>query len=125
MFDGRGTNMTDEHSKFHWSEGMKYVGEALKGSFLLNGAAAVSTFTILGNLKSSDDRFVYAMAYFTAGAFLSPISFAFAYFTQLQYGNCNNALAIKFHRVTYVSFAFGLIMFPIGVFKAAQAFLVL
>ena len=112
-----------EKAEFHWSEGMKYVSEALKGSLLLNGAAAVSTLTFLGNFRSSDDQLVYAMVYFAIGALFSPLSFGFAYLTQLQYGNSNHSLALRFHWVTYTTFVVGLCMFMLGVYKAAGAFL--
>jgi hypothetical protein len=56
--------VSDDDSKFHWAEGMKYVAEALKGALLLNGAAAVSTLTFLGNSNLADDRLVYAMIFF-------------------------------------------------------------
>ena len=115
--------MSTEHEKFHWSESMKYVAEALKGALLLNGAAAISTLTFLGNSKSGDDRLVFAMVFFAMGALLSPLSFACAYLTQLQYGNSNQSLAVKFHWAAYILFMLGLLMFGVGVCKAAQAFL--
>ncbi|WP_149588007.1 hypothetical protein [Tabrizicola flagellatus] len=115
--------MSDDDAKFHWAEGMKYVVEALKGSLILNGAAAVSTLTFLGNSKSADDRLVYAMIFFASGAVFSPISFAMAYLTQLQYGNQNYSIALCFHRLTYISFLLALVFFGSGVCFAARAFL--
>jgi hypothetical protein len=115
--------MSDADAKFHWQEGMKYVAEALKGSLLLNGAAAVSTLTFLGNSKSGDDRLVFAMVFFAFGAVLSPVSFAFAYLTQLQYGNSNHDVAVRLHWATYVVFLLALVSFGSGVCFAARAFL--
>ena len=117
--------MPEDDAKFHWSEGMKYVAEALKGALLLNGAAAISTLTFLGNSKLSDDRLVYAMVFFALGAVFSPISFAFAYLTQLQYGNFNHSAALLFHWLTYISFLAAIGLFGSGVCFAARAFLAL
>jgi hypothetical protein len=115
--------MIDDAAKFHWSEGMKHVAESLKGLMLLNGAAAVSTLTFLGNVRSSDDALVYAMVCFSVGALLSPVSFAFAYRAQLQYGNSNRSSAVLFHPATYLVFVLGLIGFGLGNWQAAIAFL--
>jgi hypothetical protein len=117
--------VSDDDSKFHWAEGMKYVAEALKGALLLNGAAAVSTLTFLGNSNLADDRLVYAMIFFALGAVFSPISFAFAYVTQLQYGNSNHSAARIFHWLTYLSFLIAILLFGSGVCFAARAFLAL
>jgi hypothetical protein len=115
--------MLEDDSKFHWSEGMKYVAEALKGSLLLNGAAAISTLTFLGNSKSTDDRLIYAMIFFASGAVFSPISFFLAYLTQLHYGNRNHSVAVFFHWLTYLSFLSAIALFGGGVCFAARAFL--
>jgi hypothetical protein len=115
--------MIDDDSKFQWAEGMKYGAEALKGSLLLNGAAAVSTLTFLGNAKSADDRLVYAMILFAVGAVFSPLSFASAYYTQLQYGNFNHSAAAIFHWLTFIFFFLAIVSFGSGVYFAARAFL--
>ena len=43
----------EDETRFHWSEGMKYVSEGVKALFLLNGAATISILTFVGNTKAS------------------------------------------------------------------------
>jgi hypothetical protein len=62
---------------------------------------------------------------FALGAVFSPISFAFAYVTQLQYGNSNHSAARIFHWLTYLSFLIAILLFGSGVCFAARAFLAL
>ena len=113
--------MMDDHAKFHWGEGLKYVTEGIKAFFLLNGAATISVLTFLGNSRNGDDRLVYSMICFALGAVMGPIAFLFAYLTQLQYGNQNHAPAWRFHIATYVSIVAGIIFFLVGLVLAGCA----
>lgn len=114
--------MSDAH--FHWGEGLKYVAEGLKGVFVLNGAAAISVLTFVGNLSDNGhlavtELLVFAMVSFGIGAVLGPVSFAFAYLTQLSYGNDDAKSAWSFHRLTYWSFGASLLAFFLGLCLAA------
>ena len=115
--------MTDEDAKFHWSEGMKYAAEGIKAAFLLNGVAAISVLTVLGNVRSGDDRLVYSMMLFALGALLGPIAFLFAYLAQLQYGNARHGPAKSWHFATYAAVLCGMIAFAIGIGLAGRGFL--
>ncbi len=110
----------DEETKFHWSEGMKFVSEGIKLLFVLNGAATISILTFIGNTKASSFQLIYAMGCFALGAASGPIAFGFAYLTQLKYGNASRTgggwdNVTKFHYVTYAAVAFGIIAFLIGI----------
>ena len=109
----------DDEAKFHWSEGMKYVSEGVKAMFLLNGAATLSVLTFIGNNKVSSTQLLEAMGSFAVGAATSPLTFLFAYLSQLKNGNAGSrkqtALdARKFHYAAYVFFALGLLLFLAG-----------
>ena len=82
-------HMTDD-AKWHWAEGNKYAVEAAKSILLVNGAAAIATLTFIGNLKLQPTRaLVMSMLIFAVAAVASALLFAFAYFTQLNYGNAD------------------------------------
>ena len=113
----------EEEKKFHWSEGMKYVAEAVKALLLINGAAAVSVLTFLGTSKASSTPLVIAMLCFALGAVASPVTFSLAYLTQLNYGNDKTGsswlVGVVFHKVAYVPFVAGILLFLIGISFAA------
>ncbi|WP_132949877.1 hypothetical protein [Rhodovulum bhavnagarense] len=110
-------------SRFHWHEGMKFAHEGIKSLMLLNGASTVSVLTFVGNTNEGDDRLVYAMACFALGALCGPVSFLFAYLTQLQYGNDNFGAAWKHHWATYLFIFSGICLFLCGVALAGLSFL--
>ena len=114
--------MADE-SKFHWQEGMRFVHEGIKSLMLLNGAATISILTFIGNTNDGDDKLVYSMFFFALGALSGPISFLFAYLTQLQYGNGDFVAAWKLHRWTYFCIFVGVSFFLLGVFVAGLSFI--
>ncbi|MGC1429370.1 MAG: hypothetical protein WA822_12330 [Albidovulum sp.] len=113
----------DDHVKFHWGEGLKYVTEGIKAFFLLNGAATISMLTFLGNARNGDDKLVYSMACFAIGALMGSVAFMFAYLTQLEYGNDHQVEAWRFHRATYGSVVVGILLFLVGVGFASCALL--
>jgi hypothetical protein len=115
--------MVDENQQFHWGEGLKFATEGIKGFFLLNGAAAISILTFIGNANNGDDKLVYAMFCFALGALIGPVSFLFAYLTQLQYGNQNFTSALRYHNVTYASIILGMLFFLAGVVLAGYSFI--
>lgn len=75
-----------EHAKFHLAEGIKLATEAIKMLFLLNGAAAISMITFIGNLKQRSETLVFAMQLFALGAALSPLALVFGYLSQMYFG---------------------------------------
>ena len=114
------TGRNDAH--FHWQEGMKFAHEGIKSVMLLNGVSTVSVLTFIGNTYDGDDKLVYAMMCFALGSFFGPVSFLFAYLSQLQYGNGTFTSAAKFHWGTYFCIVFGLILFLAGVVLAGKSF---
>jgi hypothetical protein len=118
------TAQISEDAKWHWGEGNKYVIEAAKGILLVNGAASISTLTFIGNLKlHPTSALIFSMLSFALGAMLSAMIFAFAYFTQLSYGNANFRRAYKWHAWTYVVVLFSVAFFIAGIACAAYGFL--
>jgi hypothetical protein len=103
----------NEDNKFHWSEGMKYAAEAIKGVFLINGTASISMLTFIGNTKIATWHLVIGLFSFAIGALTGPIAFCLAYLTQLQYGN--KVLAPKVHTATYYIVGFGMLAFIVGI----------
>jgi hypothetical protein len=113
----------EEETKFHWSEGMKYVSEGLKALFLLNGAATISILNFIGNVKDPRSELINAMYFFALGAMTAPISFFLAYITQLQYGNAVRttskwSAAGRYHWCTYFIVFAGIIFFLLGIWFA-------
>lgn len=102
---------------------MKFAHEGIKSLMLLNGAATISVLTFIGNTRDGDDRLVYAMFCFALGALFGPVSFLFAYLTQLQYGNGNFGAASKLHRATYFCIFVGICLFLAGVVLAGLSFI--
>ena len=114
--------MKGQQPEFHWGEGMKYALEGIKILFILNGAAAVSILTFVGNRESGTDELIYSMVLFSGGAATGPIALFFAYLTQLKYGNAEMSArnrgyswAVGFHWVTYVVVFTGIALFLLGV----------
>ena len=113
----------EEETKFHWSEGMKFVSEGVKLLFVLNGAATISILTFIGNTKASSLQLIYAMACFALGAATGPIAFGLAYLTELNHGNASQTdgkrdTITKFHYGAYAAVAFGIIAFLLGIIFA-------
>ena len=114
-------------SEFHWAEGMKYVLEGIKGLLILNGAAAVSILTFIGNTEAHSNLFVIGMICFALGAAMAPLALWCAYETQLSYGNAASsaqntrdyARAGKFHNITRWCAGLGFLMFLVGMLSAA------
>ena len=98
---------------------MRSVSEGIKALFLLNGVAAISILTFVGNQQNDSNEtnqlnLVIALICFAVGAFCAPIAFMIAYLTQLYYGNGDTGLAWKMHIATYALFGLGALCFPIG-----------
>ncbi|MDA7427539.1 hypothetical protein PGB28_03640 [Primorskyibacter aestuariivivens] len=102
---------------------MKYAHEGIKSLMLLNGVSTISVLTFVGNTSNGDDVLVYAMFCFALGALSGPMAFLFAYLTQLQYGNENFDLALRFHNSTYACIAFGVVLFLFGIALAGCSFI--
>ena len=103
--------MTPEKRQWHWLEGNKYALECIKALLWLNGGAAIALLTFFGNrgkmlTTASADAIGYSLTSFGVGAVASVLMFAFAYFTQLQYGNEGfSRKARTVHWITYVASA--------------------
>jgi hypothetical protein len=112
-----------EDAKWHWAEGNKYAVEAAKAILLINGAAAIATLTFIGNLKLRPTRaLVISMVIFAVAAVASALLFAFAYFTQLNYGNANMKWARRWHLGTYILLIVITVLFISGIASAALGF---
>ena len=79
-------NAMEDEAKWHWAEGMKYAIEAIKAQFILNGAAAVSTLTFIGNAKIQSASSSLCNDMFCDWRFNGSSYSLDAYFTQLHYG---------------------------------------
>lgn len=121
----------EDEAKWHWAEGMKYAIEAIKAQFILNGAAAVSTLTFIGNAKIQSAYLIYAMICFAIGALMASLTHWMAYFTQLHYGNAFQyqtsdavhqdkwAVALRWHYAAYSCALAGSLLFVAGIYCAA------
>ena len=126
-------NSADE-AKWHWAEGMKFALEGVKLLFILNGAAAVSILTFVGNMKAGSSWLIWSLLSFAFGAASTVPAMVFAYLTQLQYGNASQdevcgALhwrnAGKKHYAAYVFMLLGFLCFIIGATLAASGLIYL
>jgi hypothetical protein len=114
-----------EETKFHWSEGMKYAADGIKSFFFLNGAAAISILTFVGNTTHSDTESRYlawGLLFYAVGAVMASSAYMFAYLTELNYGNRNEKGAGLFHKATYAVIFFSFVFFAIGTGLASFAF---
>ena len=63
-----------EDQKWHWAEGTKFAIEAGKALILINGAAAVSILTFLGNKQVQSKFSVISIVIFAFGALAGGLS---------------------------------------------------
>jgi hypothetical protein len=121
-----------EEAKWHWAEGMKYALEGIKLLFILNGAAAISILTFIGNTKAGSALLVSAMICFASGAAMTVVVMMTAYLTQLFYGNASMKqgvstsswpAAVKMHYAAYVFIVVSILCFAAGAILAACGFL--
>jgi uncharacterized membrane protein len=97
---------------------------AAKALLLVNGAASISTLTFIGNIKlHPTGALILSMLIFAIAAMTSAMIFAFAYFTQLNYGNANLKWARRWHIWTYIVVLFSVALFVVGIGFAADGFL--
>ena len=80
-------NALSEEQRWHWAEGTKFVIEAGKALMLINGGAAISILTFLGNKQIQSPPSVNAIFCFAFGALFAAGLFGSSYATQLYYGN--------------------------------------
>ena len=119
-----------EEAKFHWAEGIKLATEAVKMLFLLNGAAAISVITFIGNLKQRSDPLILAMQLFAFGAALAPAALAIGYLSQMYFGNVQPVFepgqkrrgASVFHILVYLAIFMAWALFLAGARYAAIGF---
>ncbi|MGL4406683.1 MAG: hypothetical protein ACRCT6_13050, partial [Notoacmeibacter sp.] len=65
----------NDDAKYHWSEGMKFASEGIKSLFILNGAAAISILTFLGNSQTTSAEMIWAMICFAMGTASGTLSY--------------------------------------------------
>lgn len=125
MIKGKEMNEIDkqEHSQFHWAEGLKFVIEGFKALFLINGAGTISILTFIGDQQEANVWFVIAMISYAFGAFCGVVLYFFAYLAQLGYGNFNNDSARFWHYSSYFLLLLSGFIFVIGTISAAVGFL--
>jgi hypothetical protein len=119
-----------EEAKFHWAEGIKLATEAIKMLFFLNGAAAISVITFIGNLKQRSEPLVFAMQLFAFGAALAPAALVLGYLSQMYFGNVQPVFepghkrtgASVFHILVYLAIFAAWAMFIVGARYAAIGF---
>ena len=119
--------MSDDQ-KWHWGEGTKYVIEGAKAILLINGAAAVSILTFIGNTKTYQILVTASIVLFAFGALASSMIFLFCYLTQLDYGNRSldtQGRSNKWHKGSYWAVGISVAFFFFGMVIAAVGFLLL
>ena len=114
-----------EDAKWHWAEGIKIALEGMKICFMLNGAAAISVLTFIGNTKTYLLGLLCSLLCFSFGSMFAVITMFMAYKTQLDYGNIclernnkeNSGLERdnKSHRVAYCMFFISILLFFAGI----------
>lgn len=72
----------------------EYASGGLKALLLLNGAASIAILALLGNILGTEfERWIrgiaWGLVFFSIGAFLSTISWLFAYSSQTYYNEAN------------------------------------
>ena len=72
----------------------EYASGGLKALLLLNGAAGIAILAFLGNILGTEfERWIrgiaWGLVFFSIGAFLSTISWLFAYISQTYYNEAN------------------------------------
>jgi hypothetical protein len=85
-------------SEWHWEQGVKFAGEAIKTSLLLNGAAAIALMTF-ANTHPAFGGMKVALFLFALGAMVAAIAFGCAYYTQVYYGNAEEEAGADKNRV--------------------------
>jgi hypothetical protein len=114
-----------EEQKWHWGEGTKYVIEGAKSVLIINGAAAVSILTFIGNTHTKKIPLTAAMMLFSVGALFGALIFLFCYLAQLQYGNDNRESAVRFHNAAYIVVTLSVVLFVLGIVAAGWGMLLL
>lgn len=116
--------MSDEQ-KWHWGEAMKYVLEGAKSILLINGAAAISVLTFIGNTKAHQIFITISIFFFALGSLASALIFLFCYLAQLEYGNVGIGQDNKWHNKSYWFVGISVGFFFVGMMIAAIGFLLL
>lgn len=119
-----------EQSKFHWAEGIKLATEAIKMLFFLNGAAAISVITFIGNLKQRSEPLIFAMQLFALGAALAPMALVLGFLGQIYFGNVetgfdrnqNKMTTALIHHSVYLTIFVAWALFLAGARYAAIGF---
>jgi hypothetical protein len=80
-------------AEWHWEQGTEYAAEAIKTTFLLNGAAAIALMTFATNTQKFSSLLICPLMSFVFGAGFSALAFFAAYMAQLIFGNAAQAKA--------------------------------
>jgi hypothetical protein len=112
-----------DDQKWHWGEGTKYAIEGAKAILLINGAAAISILTFIGNAKARQIFLTAAIATFALGALASAMIFLSCYLTQLEYGNVGlntgPGRSNNWHKISYWAVGISVVFFFVGMVTAA------
>jgi len=114
--------MSDDQ-KWHWGEGTKYAIEGAKSVLLINGAAAISILTFIGNSKAHQIFLTVSIAIFALGALSSAMIFLSCYLTELEYGNAGlntgQGRSNNWHKISYWAVGTSVVFFFFGMVTAA------
>jgi len=110
-------------AQWHWGEGTKYALEAGKSLILINGAAAISILTFVGNHPSKTYGIFCAINLFAFGSLFGAIFFGVSYEAQLWYGNGLERRARIWHWRAYIFAAVSALLFVLGMCAATQSLL--
>ena len=102
---------------------------ALTSCILINGGAAVSMLTFIGNFStklpkiSIPSPLIYAMIFFSVGVLSGGLGTAFTYLTQYCYERVWNSAGVTFHIITLILGFGAYILFLCGVISAYHGFI--
>lgn len=117
-------------SEFHWDRGIKFLIEATKSLFLINGAAAIAILSFIGATRYINHSIIISLIFFAFGAVSTIFLLIFCYVVQLHYGNSQSVVSFsedeylkaqKLHTKAYFIAAIPIISFLFGVACTAYA----
>jgi hypothetical protein len=112
-------------AEFHWDQGIKFLIEATKALFLINGAAAIAILSFIGATKYINHSIVISLICFAFGSVSTVFLLVFCYIVQLSYGNAHTVdstvenrflnKAQTLHNWAYFIFPIPIVSFLLGV----------
>ena len=125
-------NPSANQQNWHWERGITFALEGVKAILLINGAAAVSVLTFIGNERGGSPWLVSALVLFACGAASAVPTMIFGYLTQLHYGNASDGddpdaeswqTAQRYHFWAYGLMGVGILCFLVGMALGARGLL--